>query len=431
MEVRLKSSIKPKRMGDRNHPVTRAAAMAIGIICGILSAVIFNSYISYIMDPIQEAMTNKQTKDLLSDVSSYPEILQSMVIIRFIATVIGIIIGFLLKDYIAIWFEKIIREVDKSVVHNRRERFLWGMIGIIAGLVVAAFLIWILGYYIGMMHLAALDNPWNRNLLNVLILVLAVYFGGTITLILFQPEKLVHQMNSKHKLNFVVPKIFDTSAIIDGRIEHIIKTGFLDGVVIIPHGVLHELHSIADSTDQLKRSRGKRGLEILRLMRESEVIPVEIFDDSSLEQDFPSVDSRVVQVSIELEGVVVTTDYNLNQVAQLYNVKVLNVNDLSNALKPVVVPGEMLNIAVIKPGKEYQQGIGYLDDGTMVIIEGGEHSVGKTVQVFVTNITQTAAGRLIFTKVVPPDFKEQDLQKYVGDEYSSVTPNVKPYIIDV
>lgn len=191
-------------------------------------------------------------------------------------------------------------------------------------------------------------------------------------------------------------KIVDTSAIIDGRIADISKTDFLEGKLVVPYFVLKELQAVADSKDPLKRGKGRRGLEILNFLQRESKVEVEIID-----KDFPAlpdVDSKIIQLAKELKGVILTTDFNLHQLAELQGITALNLNDLANALKPVVLPGEELKVTVIREGKEPGQGVGYLDDGTMIVVDGGSRSVGEELSVSVTGILQTSAGRMIFTK---------------------------------
>jgi uncharacterized protein YacL len=188
--------------------------------------------------------------------------------------------------------------------------------------------------------------------------------------------------------------ILDTSAIIDGRILDVCKTNFLEVKLLVPRFVLKELQTIADSSDPIKRQRGKRGLEILQAMQREVNITVQ-------EEDFPEiheVDTKLVRLAKLLEAKVVTVDYNLNRIASLQGVKILNVNELSNALKAIVLPGESLEIKIIKEGKEYNQGVGYLEDGTMVVVENGRKLLGKTLSVIVTSVLQTQAGKMIFAK---------------------------------
>lgn len=191
-------------------------------------------------------------------------------------------------------------------------------------------------------------------------------------------------------------KILDTSAIIDGRIADICETKFLTAVLIVPRFVLKELQDIADSSDSMKRSRGRRGLEILTRLQQCPESSVKIFDKDY--SDIAETDLKIIRLAKDLGAKVLTTDFNLNKVAGIEGVTVLNVNDLSNALKPIVLPGEPMSIFIVKEGKEKDQGVGYLDDGTMVVVEEGRRYIGKRIDVIVTSIIQTSAGRMIFTK---------------------------------
>ncbi|MBB6675022.1 PIN/TRAM domain-containing protein [Cohnella nanjingensis] len=191
-------------------------------------------------------------------------------------------------------------------------------------------------------------------------------------------------------------KILDTSVIIDGRIADICKTGFIEGTLVIPEFVLEELQHIADSSDLLKRNRGRRGLDILNKIQKELDVKVLIYEDASDESG--EVDSRLVKLAKAMQGKVVTNDFNLNKVCELQGVSVLNINDLANAVKPVVLPGEEIVVQVIKDGKEHGQGVAYLDDGTMIVVEGGRDYIGTTMEVLVTSVLQTSAGRMIFAK---------------------------------
>ncbi len=191
-------------------------------------------------------------------------------------------------------------------------------------------------------------------------------------------------------------KILDTSVIIDGRIADICNSGFVEGTLIIPGFVLEELRHIADSSDLLKRNRGRRGLDILNRMQKELELKVQILNRDF--EDTPEVDSKLVRLAKELNGKVFTNDFNLNKVAELQGVSVLNINELANAVKPAVLPGEEMQVAVIKEGKESGQGVGYLDDGTMVVVDGGKRHIGDSLEVLVTSVLQTAAGRMIFAK---------------------------------
>lgn len=191
-------------------------------------------------------------------------------------------------------------------------------------------------------------------------------------------------------------KLLDTSVIIDGRIADICETGFIEGTLLIPVFVLEELQHIADSSDALKRVRGRRGLDILQRIRKGTRIKVEITDTDF--DEIAEVDSKLVMLGQQVGGKIITNDFNLNKVAQLRGVEVLNINELSNAVKPVVIPGEIMRVTVVKSGKEPGQGVAYLDDGTMIVIENGQRHINETIDVEVTSALQTAAGRMIFAK---------------------------------
>ena len=193
-----------------------------------------------------------------------------------------------------------------------------------------------------------------------------------------------------------IPKILDTSVIIDGRISDICNTGFIEGPLVIPEFVLKELQTIADSSDDLKRNRGRRGLDILNKIQKE--VDIEIVIHEKDFENIAEVDTKLLKLAQLIDGKVVTNDYNLNKVAEVHGVSVLNINELANALKPVVLPGEDMTIQIIKKGKESTQGVAYLDDGTMIVVEGGSEHIGKTVGVLVTSVLQTAAGRMIFAK---------------------------------
>jgi uncharacterized protein YacL len=191
-------------------------------------------------------------------------------------------------------------------------------------------------------------------------------------------------------------KILDTSVIIDGRIADIADTGFLDGILVIPQFVLRELQLVADSSDSLKRNRGRRGLDVLQRVQKITTVNVQIVED-----DFPAVrevDLKLIELAKVYEGKIITNDFNLNKVAQLQGVQVLNINELANALKPIVLPGETMRVFILKEGKEFNQGVAYLDDGTMVVVDNARKLIGKNVDVAVTSVLQTTAGKMIFGK---------------------------------
>lgn len=191
-------------------------------------------------------------------------------------------------------------------------------------------------------------------------------------------------------------KILDTSVIIDGRIADIAETGFLDGIIVAPQFVLRELQLVADSADSLKRNRGRRGLDILQRLQKVPTLQIQIVED-----DFPAVrevDLKLIELAKLYEGKIITNDFNLNKVAQLQGVAVLNINELANSLKPIVLPGETMKVFILKEGKEYNQGVAYLDDGTMVVVDNARKMIGKTIDISVTSVLQTTAGKMIFGK---------------------------------
>ncbi len=212
-------------------------------------------------------------------------------------------------------------------------------------------------------------------------------------------------------------KILDTSVIIDGRIADVAETGFLGGTLIIPQFILTELQQVADSSDSSKRQRGRRGLDMLQRLRNNSSLDIQI-----IETDFPNVkevDLKLIELGKKLEAVIITNDFNLNKVSQLRGVNVLNVNELANALKPVVLPGEAMRVFILKEGKEYNQGVAYLDDGTMVVVDNSRHLIGKTADVAVTSVLQTTAGKMIFGRLWEEAYESEDAQTNIHDSRSA------------
>ncbi|HLS88325.1 MAG TPA: PIN domain-containing protein [Sphingobacteriaceae bacterium] len=287
----------------------------------------------------------------------------------------------------ASWIEG---RLSRAPVHD----VLFGSVGLILGLVIANL---IRGSLVGI--------PIVGTLLPLLAALLFGYLGWTVAVkkredLLALVQGLRPARGDKEAKAPEQPagsiKLLDTSAIIDGRIADVCETGFLEGVLVVPDFVLDELRHIADSSDPLRRNRGRRGLEVLERLQAHERVPVKIMEDpASADME---VDRRLVEMARRLGAAVFTTDYNLNKVARLHGVETLNLNELGNALKPVVLPGEELELQIIRNGKEAGQGIGYLDDGTMVVVEGGRQYVGSALKVIVTSVIQTAAGRMIFAR---------------------------------
>jgi uncharacterized protein YacL len=192
-------------------------------------------------------------------------------------------------------------------------------------------------------------------------------------------------------------KILDTSVIIDGRIADVAETGFLSGTIVVPQFILRELQQVADSPDSSKRQRGRRGLDMLNRLQSNPSLDIQVVDTDF--QNVKEVDLKLLELSKQLEGVVVTNDFNLNKVAQLHGIQVLNINELANSLKPVVLPGEAMRVFILKEGKEYNQGVAYLDDGTMVVVDNARRMIGKNADIAVTSVLQTTAGKMIFGRL--------------------------------
>lgn len=292
---------------------------------------------------------------------------------------------------IGMFFSLLIILIETSTKKARLNVITGGFIGLTISLIISNLLISAIG------SMPIFKNSIQNMLINFFIVLMFGYIGVMLGM---QRAEVLDMINSKfYKKDdrSKNTKIFDTSVIIDGRIADICETGFLEGDMVIPKFVLGELQQIADSSDSLKRNRGRRGLEILQRMQKSIDLNIKIIDD-----DFPKikeVDAKLVVLSQKLNGKVITNDYNLNKVAELQGVSVLNINQLANAVKPVVLPGEVMNVHILKEGKEYGQGVAYLDDGTMVVVDNARKSIGKGVEVSVTSVLQTTAGRMIFAKL--------------------------------
>ncbi|WP_059105415.1 PIN/TRAM domain-containing protein [Shouchella shacheensis] len=314
-------------------------------------------------------------------------------------------VGALVLYGVSVWLSDLIvnsfRYIEETVVKAPVADVFSGSMGLIVGLVA--------GYLLGS-PLSGLQIPVVNNILPVFITILVGYLGFQVgfkkrdeLMQLFMSvrnssrdtkEKKKEETESIEEKGDL--KILDTSVIIDGRIADVCQTGFLEGTLVIPGFVLEELQHIADSSDALKRNRGRRGLDILNKIQKELPIHVEIYDGDF--EEIQEVDSKLVKLAKLTSGMVVTNDFNLNKVCDLQGVQVLNINDLANAVKPVVLPGENLNVQVIKDGKEHHQGVAYLDDGTMIVVEGGREYINKHIDVIVTSVLQTSAGRMIFAK---------------------------------
>jgi uncharacterized protein YacL len=316
-------------------------------------------------------------------------------------SLLGALIFFLLSLLLAKYIAAGIRKIEEKLSELSLTYLLFGAIGSIIGLMIGVIVS--IPFY-------NWDIPFINGIAPILVMALLGYLGFQIGTTRIEEWKKIFSSKTKktepveeqqmldRKIadHFHKYKILDTSVIIDGRIYDIAKTGFLEGVLLIPNFVLYELQYIADSGDSLKRVRGRRGLDILNALQKEEGIAVEMYEGDF--DEISEVDSKLIKLAKILDGIVVTNDYNLNKVSEFQNVPVLNINALANAVKPVVIPGETMNVLVVKAGTERQQGVAYLDDGTMVVVEDGQHYMNEHIQVVVTSALQTAAGRMIFAK---------------------------------
>ncbi|MCL0052250.1 TRAM domain-containing protein [Peptococcaceae bacterium] len=319
---------------------------------------------------------------------------------------LGALLGVFSSNGIIDFFKKFAKYVDQQLTKAHASDVVMGALGLILGLIIAN----LLGTILSQMGVIG-KVVWlvSTALLGYLGLVAGVkkreellnWLAGVLR---FMKEKSL-KATADSEVRSV--KILDTSAIIDGRVVELCESGFLEGTLVVPSFVVNELRYIADSSDILKRNRGRRGLDILNHMRKNIFgIKVQIYDDVKDLSDVHEVDEKLVKLAKKLNAKILTNDYNLNKVAELQGVKVLNINELANAVKPVVLPGEEMKVSIVKDGKESGQGLAYLEDGTMIVVEGGKKYIGKTIDVLVTSALQTAAGRMIFAKIKSKDYKK-------------------------
>jgi len=325
-----------------------------------------------------------------------------------LGTLIGLVLGLLLSPWIIRGALRLIALLEQYLQKTPTQDLVMGSVGLIIGLIIANLLGSIL-YFLG---------PLGR-LIWILGTVLLGYLGMSIAvkkreelLALFSNLPRFGKDKARAEARQANLKLLDTSVIIDGRIADLCASGFIEGVLLAPNFVLEELRHIADSPDVLKRNRGRRGLDILNKMRKESPVKVQVLDNIRGLEDIAEVDSKLVKLAQRLGAKILTNDYNLNKVAELHGVKVLNINELANAIKPVVLPGEEMTVQVVKDGKELGQGVAYLDDGTMIVVDGGKRYMGQTISVLVTSVLQTAAGRMIFAK--PKQSDRQVNTRYNG-----------------
>ncbi|MBS6125247.1 MAG: PIN/TRAM domain-containing protein [Veillonella sp.] len=322
-----------------------------------------------------------------------------------IGTIIGILIGYFISSFILKQGLVIARQLERVLTHIPNQELIAGTIGLLFGLIIANLIgaafnqVPIIGPYISIIlsaifgysgvRLMARKGPemylnylkqWKRS------------EAGT------KKSRGFNMFGSHKSSDSNSPaKLLDTSVIIDGRIKELCATGFIDGPLVVPVFVLNELQIISDSADAMKRNRGRRGLDILKEMQDAKLVPIEIVEDDY--DDLHEVDSKLMRLALEKQWKLMTNDFNLNKVARVQGIKVLNLNELANVLKPALIAGEWIRVQVMKEGKEVQQGVAYLDDGTMIVVEDGRPYVGQEVEVMVTSILQTSAGRMIFARV--------------------------------
>lgn len=315
-------------------------------------------------------------------------------------TVIGILLGGFGSAKVSAYMTHLVENLREMPVNDKLALFLGALVGLLLTFLLEPVL-------------RIIPDPWLRA---------TVILGLSIVMVFLTTQGA---MSMREELRKLLPpygatpvddrsalkqaKILDTNIIIDGRIADICRAGFIEGTIYVPGFVLDELQTIADSGDALKRARGRRGLDILNAMQKEFSLVVRTYDHLIRGEQHEPVDSKLVRLGKELEATLVTNDFNLNKVAELQGVRVLNVNELANALKPVVLPGEELTVHVIKDGKEHGQGIAYLDDGTMVVVENARHQVGHTVEVVVTSVLQTVAGKMIFGNLREEADEEQEI----------------------
>ena len=311
-----------------------------------------------------------------------------------ILVIIFAVIFFNLTPIMTKQSKKAAANIEKELKGVSGNDLFAGTIGLIMGLIVA--------YLLSKIY-EAFEATWFTIILTVVTYIVCAFIGiilvikkGPDVFASIDPRKFYAASREKGKASAASAKILDTSVIIDGRIADILRTGFLEGNIIIPEFVLVELRHIADSSDSLKRQRGRRGLDVLNKIQQDYGIEIYNTDSEKSLDEIPEVDVKLLKLAQIMNGKVVTNDFNLDKVAAIQGVEVLNINELANTLKPIVLPGENMTVFLVKEGKEHNQAVAYLDDGTMIVVEDGRKHIGSTVDISVTSVLQTAAGRMIF-----------------------------------
>ncbi|GAB6178934.1 PIN/TRAM domain-containing protein [Desulfotomaculum defluvii] len=312
-----------------------------------------------------------------------------------LGALLGVLVGVIITPWIIRGGLALTVVVDQHLAKTPTQDIIMGSLGLIFGLIIAN----LLGNILSSMGPIG-KAIWLAGtcLLGYLGLSVAVKKREEIVALFSTLPRLGKDKFGKSESKANQVKLLDTSVIIDGRISELCQSGFVEGVLLVPVFVVDELRHIADSADLLKRNRGRRGLDILNAMKKSSDIKVQIYENTKGLDEIQEVDAKLVKLGQKLGAKIITNDYNLNKVAELQGVKVLNINELANAIKPVVLPGEEMSVTLVKDGKEMGQGVAYLDDGTMIVVDGGKRYIGQTIIVLVTSVLQTAAGRMIFAK---------------------------------
>lgn len=341
----------------------------------------------YYLPPIWIAMRNQLGVQLARPIESAIDFL------------IGALVFWLISLLLTDWTIKMLKQAENALTKKSLTYLLFRAISTIFGLILAILI---------SIPLWRLSIPVVNNVLPVLLMILFSYLGfhlGTTRqdewrrlLTRRGRDDQEAQVIKRQDENYHHYKILDTNILIDGRIYDLVKTGFLEGTLLVPNFVLYELQYIADAGESIKRVRGRRGLDILNKLRSEKIVPVEMYKGDF--EDIKEVDEKLIALAKKVDGVIVTNDYNLNKVIQFQNVQVLNINNLAKSLRPRVIPGEQLTVVVVKKGTERQQGVAYLDDGTMVVVEDGRYYMNEQLDVEVTSALQTDAGRMIFARPV-------------------------------
>lgn len=318
----------------------------------------------------------------------------------FVNSVIGGAIFFILSLFFINFIVGLLANIDERVSKISLTEVLFASAGSVLGLLIGL---------LGSVPLFYLNVPFVSTVLPFIIMILLAYTGFSIfhrrqddikqllvknrKVMIEETQEVLERRDGEKYHHY---KLLDTSVLIDGRILDILRTGFIEGTILVPNFVLLELQLVADSTDSLKRAKGRRGLDILNTLQKEDDINIEMYDGDF--EDIKEVDTKLMKLSRQLDAILITNDYNLNKIAEFQNITVLNINELANAVKPVVIPGEEMLVTVVKAGTEREQGVAYLEDGTMIVVEEGQRYMNQPISVVVTTALQTAAGRMIFAK---------------------------------